>query len=118
MAMKTSEELKEVVLVLYKELNSLQMVDWGCVIMIFDKEANRIENWLGESTHSDLNRYHIEGQRHPVYKKLCKNWEQQNSIFILHHTDEVKREFDNFWLNQTDYRNLPDEVKDTVLNNN
>jgi hypothetical protein len=117
MAMQISQELKEVVLVLYKELDNLGMTDWGCAIMIFDKKANRIENWVSESTNSNLNRYYIEGQRHAVYKKLWKNWEEQTSIFTIHHSDEKKREFDNFRLNQTDYKALPDEVKATVLNN-
>jgi signal transduction histidine kinase len=116
MSMQTSKELKDVVLTLYKQLDSHEMADWGCAIMIFDKDANRIENWVGESTNSDLNRYYIEGQEHSVYKKLWENWEKQTPIFTLHHTDEVKREFDNFWLNQTDYKTLPDEVKASVLN--
>ncbi|MBK5270688.1 MAG: hypothetical protein JJE22_06710, partial [Bacteroidia bacterium] len=116
MAMQKSEELKDVVKVMNRQFDSFAVAEWGCSIMIFDKKANRIENWVAESTNSDLSCYIIEGQRHPVYKRLWKHWEQQAPTVTLHHADEVKREFDNFWLYETDYKRLPDEVKSTVLN--
>ena len=116
MSMQKSEELKDVVKVMNRQFDSLAVAEWGCSIMIFDKKANRIENWVAESTNSDLSCYIIEGQRHPVYKRLWKHWEQQAPTITLHHADEVKREFDNFWLYETDYKRLPDEVKSTVLN--
>ncbi len=116
MAMQKSEELKDVVKVMNRQFDSLAVAEWGCSIMIFDKKANRIENWVAESTNSDLSCYIIEGQLHPVYKRLWKHWEQQAPTITLHHADEVKREFDNFWLYETDYKRLPDEVKSTVLN--
>ena len=116
MAMQKSEELKDVVKVMNRQFDSFAVAEWGCSIMIFDKKANRIENWVAESTNSDLSCYIIEGQRHPVYKRLWKHWEQQAPTITLHHADEVKREFDNFWLYETDYKRLPDEVKSTVLN--
>ena len=116
MAMQKSEELKDVVKVMNRQFDSFAVAEWGCSIMIFDKKANRIENWVAESTNSDLSCYIIEGQRHPVYKRLWKHWEQQAPTITLHHADEVKREFDNFWLYETDYKRLPDEVKSSVLN--
>ena len=116
MAMQKSDELKDVVKVMNRQFDSFGVAEWGCSIMIFDKKANRIENWVAESTNSDLSCYIIEGQRHPVYKRLWKHWEQQAPTVTLHHADEVKREFDNFWLYETDYKRLPDEVKSTVLN--
>ncbi|MCG3154930.1 MAG: Adaptive-response sensory-kinase SasA [bacterium] len=117
MGMHKSEELKEVVVVLYKQLDALGLADWGCSIMIFDKEANRIENWVAESSGSELlHCYYVEGQKHPVFKKLWKYWEQQGPPMTLHHTDEVKRELDNYWLNETDFKVLPEEVKSSILN--
>jgi hypothetical protein len=116
MAMHNSSELKEVVLVLYQQLDALGLADWGCEIMIFDEKANRIENWVSESTGSDLSCYIVEGQRHSVFERLWQHWRQQGPPLTLHHTDKVKLDFDNFWLNETGFSSLPDEVKKSVLN--
>ena len=103
MGMRYSRDLQEVVSVLYEQLDTLGLADWGCSIMIFDENANRIENWVAESTGSDLNCYIVEGQEHPVYDKLWQYWKQQGPPMTLHHTDEVKWDFDNYWLYETGF---------------
>ena len=116
MAMYNSEELKEVVSVLYAQLDSLGLAEWGCSIMIFDEASDRIENWVAESKGAKLpNCYYVEGQKHPVYKKLWKLWKQQGPPMTLHHKDKVKRDFDNYWLYETGFNALPEEVKSSVL---
>ncbi len=115
MAMHQSGELKEVVSVLYGQLDALGMADWGCSIMIFDEQADQIENWIAESTGSDLKCFVVEGQGHPVYKKLWQHWKKQGPPLRLHHTDEKKWEFDRYWLNETGFSTLPEKVKRSVL---
>ncbi len=114
MAMHQSEELGDVVKVLYQEFKVLGMADWGCAIMIFDKEANQIEYWVSEATNSDLSRFYVKGQENSVYQKLWKHWEKQGESLNLHHTDEFKKEFDTYWLNETDFKRLPEVVKESV----
>jgi signal transduction histidine kinase/ketosteroid isomerase-like protein len=116
MGMRYSRDLQEVVSVLYEQLDALGLADWGCSIMIFDENANRIENWVAEATGSDLNCYIVEGHRHPVYEKLWQYWKQQGQPMMLHHTDEVKWDFDKYWLYETGFKALPEEVKRSVLN--
>ncbi len=115
MGMHQSGELKEVVSALYWQLDALGLADWGCSIMIFDEKANHIENWIAESTGSDLKCFVVEGQGHRVYKKLWQHWKKQGPPLRLHHTDEKKREFDRYWLNETGFSTLPEKVKRTVL---
>ncbi|MGB5274506.1 MAG: hypothetical protein WBN39_10670, partial [Flavobacteriaceae bacterium] len=115
MRMRQSAELKEVVWVLYGQLDALGMADWGCSIMIFDEQADQIENWIAESTGSDLKCFVVEGQGHPVYKKLWQHWKKQGPPLRLHHTDEKKWEFDRYWLNETGFSTLPEKVKRSVL---
>ncbi|MGB5371350.1 MAG: hypothetical protein WBN18_13055, partial [Flavobacteriaceae bacterium] len=115
MRMRQSAELKEVVSVLYGQLDALGLADWGCSIMIFDEKANHIENWVAESTGSDLKCFVVEGQGHPVYKKLWQHWKKQGPPLRLHHTDEKKWEFDRYWLNETGFSTLPEKVKRSVL---
>ncbi len=115
MRMRQSAELKEVVWVLYGQLDALGLADWGCSIMIFDEQADQIENWVAESTGSDLKCFVVEGQGHPVYKKLWQHWKKQGPPLRLHHTDEKKWEFDRYWLNETGFSTLPEKVKRSVL---
>lgn len=114
MAMQKSGELGDVVKVLYQEFKVLGMADWGCAIMIFDKEANQIEYWVSEATNSDLSCFYVKGQENSVYQKLWKHWKKQGESLNLHHTDEFKKEFDTYWLNETDFKRLPEAVKESV----
>jgi signal transduction histidine kinase len=114
MAMQKSEELGDVVKVLYQEFKILGMADWGCAIMIFDKEANQIEYWVSEATNSDLSCFYVKGQENSVYQKLWKHWEKQGESLNLHHKDKFKKEFDTYWLNETDFKRLPEAVKESV----
>ncbi|MEB2783011.1 nuclear transport factor 2 family protein, partial [Algoriphagus persicinus] len=116
MAMHISSELKEVVSDLFKQLDTLGLAEWGCAIMIFDENLNRIEYWVAEATGATLpSCYYVEGQKHPVYKKLWQQWKNQAPVQTLHHTGKVKRDFDKYWLNETDFKGLPKEVKDSVI---
>ncbi|MBT8300011.1 MAG: hypothetical protein KJO63_01650, partial [Maribacter sp.] len=119
MAMHKSQELKEVVSVMYNEMELLGLAKWGCNIMIFHEESTQIEFWLAEETDTDhTGNYFAKGKEHPVYRKLWNHWKKQGPPLTLHHQDAYKREFDEYWLSKTDFKYLPEVVKKSVFDRN
>ncbi|GEM_PF-1505163 len=119
MWMQRSHELRDVVSVMYNEMELLGLAKWGCNIMICHQDKEVFEFWLAEETDANQTRnYFVKGKAHPIYRKIWTNWENQTNAFTLHHQDEYKLAFDKYWLEETDFKHLPDEVKANVYNKN
>ena len=119
MWMQRSHELREVVSVMYDEMELLGLAKWGCNIMICHQDKEVFEFWLAEETDANQTRnYFVKGKEHPIYRKIWTNWEKQTNPFTLHHLDEYKLAFDKYWIEETDFKHLPDEVKANVYNRN
>ncbi len=119
MAMHQSSELRDVVSVMYDKMETLGLAKWGCSIMICHEETTEFEFWMAEETDSNLTgNYFAKGKEHPVYRKLWMHWKKQGPPITLHHKDAVKREFDEYWFNKTDFRHLPEVVKASVFDRN
>jgi len=116
MTMHESSELAEVVSVMYNEMEALGLAKWGCAILLCHEKIKQFEFWLAQESGSKLSRnYFVNAMGHKVYKKLWAFWKKQGGTKTLHHQDETKREFDEYWLYKTDFKHLPEKVKKSVL---
>ncbi|MBN3520994.1 hypothetical protein JYB62_13375 [Algoriphagus lutimaris] len=112
MAMHKSEELSQVVAVIYEEINRLGFTDWGCSIIICDIQASVMRYWYAET-----NMPHLEGFCNvPLTNKIAKKtwdlWQSGIPQFDINLLGKEKEDYTSFMLNNTDYNQmLPEEVK-------
>lgn len=112
MAMHQSEELKEVVAVLYQQIESLQLGDWGCNIQIFNKDKNQIEIWLAEASQQLApQKFLFPEAGHPDIQRQWEAWEKQVPFFYLSLEGAQKINYDNYILEHTEFKFFPSAVK-------
>ncbi|RPA68656.1 hypothetical protein EF405_08740 [Cyclobacteriaceae bacterium YHN15] len=112
MAMHQSQELAEVVALMYGQIQSLGFTDWGCAIIICDEEGQIMHYWYADINMSHLPDYFKVPITNKTIKKTWELWKQGTPQFIIELHDEKMAEYADFMLEETDHKNLPQEVKD------
>ena len=113
MAMRSSDELREMVLVILKEMKALAFPSGRCTIVLFDRDTGDSQFWMSGLTDADLpERYHVPYHELPTYKALHDGWRQGISFFEIELAGEVKREQDRFFHEETEFSRLPEPAKE------
>ncbi len=113
MAMRSSDELREMVLVILKEMKALAFPSGRCTIVLFDRETGDSQFWMSGLTDADLpERYHVPYHDLPTYKALHDGWRQGIPFFEIELSGEVKREQDRFFHEETEFSRLPEPAKE------
>ncbi|WP_445381555.1 ATP-binding protein [Robiginitalea sp. IMCC43444] len=113
MAMHHSDELSEVVALLYKQIQILGFNDWGCSIIICNEEARVMRYWYAEVNLSNLPFYCDVPLTHKIVKKTWDLWRSGTSQFEISLLGKEKEDYTNFMLNDTAYNHiLPEDVKE------
>ena len=112
MEMQKSEELSEVVAVIYKQVQELGFSDWACAIIICDDINKVLQYWNADSNQSLLpGVFNVPVSKQPVVQKQWKSWRKGIRQFTIDLLGTKKDEYTHFMLNETDHKNLPPEVK-------
>jgi len=108
MEMYHSGDLKEVVAVLYEQINRLKIAAWGSGIMIFNEPKNYQELWLSTDD-KDIHpsSYKIHGQEHRYIKELWQIWKKQLENQHIDLIGHIKEDYDNYVFTKTELKNLP-----------
>jgi signal transduction histidine kinase len=115
MAMQKSEELLDLVKKIYSEIEPFGVSTTGITIALFREEENAIENWYADNLHSDLlQSYKVVGQKNKVFKQIWEDWKNKNPQRKVYLEGPDKRGYDNYILTETDYRQLPEELKEEI----
>lgn len=113
MAMHKSDELAEVVAILYEQIQNLGFTDWGCSIIICDQEAQVMRYWYAEINLTHLPDYCNVPLTNKTVKKTWKLWQSGIPQFDISLLGIAKEDYTFFMLNDTDYHHmLPKEVKE------
>ncbi|HET9434390.1 MAG TPA: hypothetical protein VFO37_11570, partial [Chitinophagaceae bacterium] len=111
MAMRNSDELKELIGTVFTELTKLDLVLTRCLIVIFDPKTNGSTWWMANSeAPSDPIGLYIKYHEHPAYLSYVKAWHERDLKwrYILEGKD--KKEWDDFLFVETELSQLPDFV--------
>ncbi len=112
MAMHESEELAEVVNLLYSQLISLDVSTIGIDIAIFQPDADVIEYWQADFWTTDhLRSYKVAGRNNPVIRKVWKAWEQKKPVVKIYLEGDEHDDYVRFLVEETDYRHVSEEFK-------
>ncbi|WP_412069181.1 sensor histidine kinase [Rubrivirga sp. IMCC43871] len=113
MAMRSSDELREMVLVILTEMKALAFPSGRCTIVLFDRETGDSDFWMSGLADDALpERYRVPYHDLPTYQALLEGWRQGTPFFEIELAGEVKREQDRFFHEETEFRRLPEPAKE------
>ena len=103
MAMKNSDELADLVAMVFKELVHLGFVLTRCYIYIIDPASLSLHAWTFNTEIGQLpESYHIQYLDLPYYKALIKAWKARKPKFVYELGGEEKKEVDRILFNETE----------------
>ncbi|HTQ63705.1 MAG TPA: ATP-binding protein [Puia sp.] len=115
MAMQNSNELSELVAILFDELVKLDLILARCIIWIFDNETLSARVWMANSEDKRIaNSYYIKPLEHPYYKAVIKAWKEKIPKWTYELSGSNKKSIDDLLLNDTDLSKLPETVKSGI----
>src|SRR6186713_2188414 len=116
MAMHKSDELREVVAVLFTQLQHIGFDIKFCSIALIDKVNSTVEFWLSGFSQEILpESYHVPNLGHPFYQNFQNTFRQGTPYKVFELSGEEKRSYDKLWFTITDFKNLPEPVKKPMM---
>src|SRR5215203_3393847 len=116
MAMHKSDELREVVAVLFAQLQHIGFDIKFCSIALIDKLNSTVEFWLSGFGQEILpESYHVPNLGHPFYQNFQNTFRQGTPYKVFELSGEEKRSYDKLWFTKTDFKNLPEPVKKPMM---
>src|SRR5579862_6721315 len=116
MAMQRSDELREVVTTLYEQLQVLNFDTHACNIIIINKATGDREFWIGGYAPKIFpESYKVPYFSHPYVDGLLDAWKRDDKYGVFEYSGKMKQEFDAVFLTQTDFKNVPPDVKRVMI---
>ncbi|MGK2864697.1 MAG: nuclear transport factor 2 family protein [Chitinophagaceae bacterium] len=108
MAMHKSDELREVVAVVFDQMQKLGFNLNLCNIILFDKNTLEADYWVSFNEQAILpQHYHIPYTEHPFYQYQLNEWKKAESFSVFELGGELKQSWDEILFTQTDIKKLP-----------
>ncbi|HUZ59918.1 MAG TPA: ATP-binding protein [Hanamia sp.] len=112
MAIHSSEELKEVVRTLFEELTHLDVNLQACLIATFDGATLDQRAWMIHLKTNEPYVLLIPHNEQLFYQEMLKAWKERNHSWTYMLENEAKIKWESFLFSDTDFRLLPQEVKE------
>ncbi len=113
MSMQKSEELAELVGVVFEELTRLHFLLDRCIIMIYDPKTNGSTWWMANPEPGAVPvGLYVKYHEHKPYQEYLKGWSGRTLKWEYCLEGISKKEWDNFIFHETDLAHLPDFVKE------
>ena len=112
MAMQHSDELREVVLEMYEQLQQLDFNSQACNITIIDQDTHDQQYWVsGFSQELYPESYHVPNLKHPYIQQQIKAWKKGIAYKVFEYKGAEKRKFDKIFFSETDFKKSPKEAQ-------
>jgi len=116
LAMQQSKEVLDVAAVLYDELQKLDFTFGTIGINLIEDKTNEMESWVAGFGHENYPQsYRIPYFDHPLQKSMIEAWRNGASYLVYQLQGEEKRDYDDFMFTQSDYKVIPEEVKQRMI---
>jgi signal transduction histidine kinase len=117
MAMHKSHELREVVAVVFQQMQQLGFQLNLCNIILFDKTSLEADYWVSFNEQAVLpQNYHIPYSNHPFYQYQLNAWKNAASFSVFELAGEMKISWDEILFTQTDIKKLPASLGEMMQN--
>ncbi len=113
MAMRNSEDLNEMIGILFSEMTKLDLALTRCIIMIFEPDTLGSRWYMANSedpNHPDS--YYVKYHESRPYLEFIQSWKDRKNKFQYSLEGKEKVEWDDVIFNETELALLPDFVKD------
>ena len=111
MAMQKSEELQQVVSVLYEQLDPLGLTELGCELILCDEQNEMLEYWHTNPVQIQQHCYKCPKSVHPFFKKQWNAWKKQESRLDIKLKVIEQQELNDVLFEHTGFRDAPAETK-------
>jgi signal transduction histidine kinase len=117
MAMHTSEELREVAIVLYNELKKLGFQNGSGAIVIMDPASGDLDSWVEGSAdgYQFLESYHVPFFNHETHLAQLEHWKKGTTYIALTVSGEAKKRLDKYYFSETDFIRVPEATKNIMM---
>ncbi|HEX6849655.1 MAG TPA: ATP-binding protein [Chitinophagaceae bacterium] len=116
MAMQNSDELGELVAILFDELTKLDLILARCIIWIFDSVSFEARMWMANSEDKRIAKsYFIKRIHHPYYDAILSGWKERKIKWVYDLKGDDKKTIDQILLNETELSQLSEAVKKGIL---
>ncbi|MGB8704430.1 MAG: ATP-binding protein, partial [Gillisia sp.] len=116
LSMRKTEELKDVVLVVFEKLNSLGVaVEGGVTISIYEPGTKDQLQWVAAPDLISSNVFRLPYTEDKIIADHLNAWERGEEFFEKTYSREEKDKMCKYLFSQTDFQYLPEEVKQMVL---
>ena len=111
MAMQKSDELREVVRVIYEQLDYLNFEATACNIIIMDEQSGDMQYWVSGFTQDIYpESYHVPNLDHPYLKAQIDTW-KKDDYAVFEYSGKEKVGFDKLFFSQTEFKKVPEQAK-------
>jgi signal transduction histidine kinase len=112
MAMQNSIELREIVAIIYEQLQNLGFTYGACGIVIMDEVSGDMNWWMAGFEKKDYpENYNIPYFDHPFYLQQLSNWKKGEKYVIMETSGEEKKKYDEYMFSQTDFVRIEPEAR-------
>jgi signal transduction histidine kinase len=112
MAMQKSIELREIVAIIYEQLQNLGFTYGACGIVIMDEASGDMNWWMAGFEKKDYpENYNIPYFEHPFYLQQLSNWKKKEVYAVMETAGEAKKKYDEYMFSQTDFARIEPEAK-------
>jgi signal transduction histidine kinase len=115
MAMQKSEELREVVAIIFQQLQHLEFTDGACSIVIMDELSGDMIWWISGISKPYPESYHIPFFNHPFYKAQLSNWKEGRKYAVMEVSGKEKKLYDEFIFSKTEFVRIPEEIRKGMM---
>jgi hypothetical protein len=106
MAMHKSEELRDAVNVMYKEMEPLGLSQFSTTLHLMDDEKDRMEIWMAAAVNPEYEQsfFWNGSKEQPSINKVWAAWRKKLPFAQIHVKDEEKQALDDYLFERTDYK--------------
>jgi hypothetical protein len=105
MAMHKSDELQEVVAVMYQQMEPLGFASGGCELILCNEQTDQMEYWhTNPGQLAPLERYWVPKSLDPFFEQQWNAWKEGRPRHIITIEGNEKLAVDTLLLEQTDYQ--------------
>ena len=115
MRMRQSSELRELVALVYEQLNSLGFNSWAHLIRTRAENKKGFYTWLSTKKKSVLpEAYYLPDIKNPVHQQIMHAWDKQAEFKVIEFGGKQKKAYDDYLFEKTDWKKLPELVKKEI----
>lgn len=112
MAMHKSDEVMDVAVTLYDQLQKLDFKFGATTIIIMDEKTGNMVHWLaGFIQKSHVESYEVNKPEHPLHAAQLGAWRRGEKFVSIELSGSALKGYAEEMFTQTGYKNLPDEEK-------